>query len=147
MLSVTNFILKRLSKAFQASTLRREPKDREQNFYLSISSVLQKKQAVWLRKFLFKYSTEVKFVLEILGNLKFIASELPKRVLHPLATPRPKEITLKLCGFLLITLVDFTPFLLYPRNYTCYNMHPQLISCLQNQPDLEGCLGIMMRSE
>ena len=32
------------------------------------SGVFQKKQAAWLRKCLFKYSTEVRFVLEILEN-------------------------------------------------------------------------------
>ena len=37
----------------------------------------RKKPAQWLRKCLLKYSTEVRFVLEILENSKVIASELP----------------------------------------------------------------------
>ena len=41
-------------------------------------SVPEKKQAGWLRKCLCKYSTEVfRFVLEILGKSKFIASVIP----------------------------------------------------------------------
>ena len=42
----------------------------EQKVHLSISGLFQKKQAVWLKKCLFKYSTGVKFVLEILENSK-----------------------------------------------------------------------------
>ena len=49
----------------------------EQKVHLSISGLFQKKQAGWLRKYLFKYSTEVSFVLEILEKSKFISSELP----------------------------------------------------------------------
>ena len=37
----------------------------------------EKKQAWWLMKCLFKYSTEVRFVLEILEKSKVIASEIP----------------------------------------------------------------------
>ena len=40
-------------------------------------SAPEKKQAGGLRKCLYKYSTEVRFFLEILENPKFIASELP----------------------------------------------------------------------
>ena len=39
--------------------------------------LFQKKQAGWLRKWLFKYSTEVSFVKEILKNSNVIANELP----------------------------------------------------------------------
>ena len=39
--------------------------------------VPEKKQAGWFRKCLFKYSTEVRFVFEILENSKVIARELP----------------------------------------------------------------------
>ena len=49
----------------------------EQKDHLNISGLFQKKQAGWLRKCLFKYSIEVRFVLEILENSKVIASELP----------------------------------------------------------------------
>ena len=48
----------------------------EQKVHLSISGLFQKKQARWLRKCLFKYSTEFRFVLEILKDSKIIASEL-----------------------------------------------------------------------
>ena len=37
----------------------------------------KKKKAGWLRKCLLKYSTEVRFILEILENSKVIASEFP----------------------------------------------------------------------
>ena len=52
----------------------------KQKVYLSISGLFQKKTSMvveWLMKFLFKYSTEVRFVLEILEKSKLIASELP----------------------------------------------------------------------
>ena len=55
----------------------------EQNIHLSISGLFQKKQAEWSRKCLFKYSTEVMFVFEILENSKVITPLL----LHPLKTP------------------------------------------------------------
>ena len=77
----------------------------EKKVYLSISvSVYQflcsrEKQAGWLRKYLCKNVTEVsRFVLEILGKSKFIAS-----VQHPLKIPRPKNGTLSYVAFLLIT--------------------------------------------
>ena len=123
----------------------------EQQVYLSISDLFQKKRAGWLRKCLFKYSTEVSFVLEILENLKVIASEPPQNVLHLLKKPLgQKRRPLNYVEFLLIILVDSTPFLIYSRNSTRYNFHPQLIPCLQTyfwgfflkQCDLEGCLGI-----
>ena len=49
----------------------------EQKVHLSTCGLLQKKQAGWLKKCLFKYFTEVRFVLKILENSKVIASELP----------------------------------------------------------------------
>ena len=101
-------------------------------------------------KCLFKYSTEVRFVLEILENSKVIASE-HINVLHPLKNPPGQNRRpLNYVAFLLVTLVDSTPFLIYSRNSTCYNFHPQSIPCLPTyslgfflkQCDLEGCLGI-----
>ena len=44
---------------------------------LSVGCSRKKKQAGWLRKCLLKYSTEVRFILEILENSKVIASEFP----------------------------------------------------------------------
>ena len=49
----------------------------EQKVHLYNSVVFQKKQAGRLRKYFFKYSLEVSFVLEILEKSKVIASELP----------------------------------------------------------------------
>ena len=93
-------------------------------------SVPEKQQARWLRKCLFKYSTEVRFVLEILENSKVIASE-HINVLHPLKNPPGQNRRpLNYVAFLLVTLVDSTPFLIYSRNSTCYNFHPQSIPCL-----------------
>ena len=103
----------------------------EQKVYLSISSLFRKEKAGWLRKCLFKYSTEVRFVLEILENSKVIASE-HINVLHPLKNPPGQNRRpLNYVAFLLVTLVDSTPFLIYSRNSTCYNFHPQSIPCLQ----------------
>ena len=103
----------------------------EQKVHLSISGLFEKKQAGWLRKCLFKYSTEVRFVLEILENSKVIASE-HINVLHPLKNPPGQNRRpLNYVAFLLVTLVDSTPFLIYSRNSTCYNFHPQSIPCLQ----------------
>ena len=90
----------------------------------------RKIQGGWFRKCLFKQSTEVRFVLEILENSKVMAS--------------------KLLMFLLITFIDSTPFLICSRNSTCHNFHPQSVPCLQTyslgfflkQYDLEGCFGI-----
>ena len=102
----------------------------EQKVYLSISSLFRKEKAGWLRKCLFKYSTEVRFVLEILENSKVIASE-HINVLHPLKNPPGQNRRpLNYVAFLLVTLVDSTPFLIYSRNSTCYNFHPQSIPCL-----------------
>ena len=113
----------------------------EQKVYLSISSLFRKEKAGWLRKCLFKYSTEVRFVLEILENSKVIASE-HINVLHPLKNPPGQNRRpLNYVAFLLVTLVDSTPFLIYSRNSTCYNLHPQLIPCLQTY-SLEGWLSI-----
>ena len=101
-------------------------------------------------KCLFKYPTEVRFVLEILENSKVIASE-HINVLHPLKNPPGQNRRpLNYVAFLLVTLVDSTPFLIYSRNSTCYNFHPQSIPCLQTyslgfflkQCDLKGCLSI-----
>ena len=92
-------------------------------------------------KCLFKYPTEVRFVLEILENSKVIASE-HINVLHPLKNPPGQNRRpLNYVAFLLVTLVDSTPFLIYSRNSTCYNLHPQLIPCLQTY-SLEGWLSI-----
>ena len=92
-------------------------------------------------KCLFKYPTEVRFVLEILENSKVIASE-HINVLHPLKNPPGQNRRpLNYVAFLLVTLVDSTPFLTYSRNSTCYNLHPQLIPCLQTY-SLEGWLSI-----
>ena len=103
----------------------------EQKVYLSISSLFRKEKAGWLRKCLFKYSTEVRFVLEILENSKVIASE-HINVLHPLKNPPGQNRRpLNYVAFLLVTLVDSTPFLIYSRNSTCYNFHPKSIPCLQ----------------
>ena len=103
----------------------------EQKVYLSISSLFRKEKAGWLRKCLFKYSTEVRFVLEILENSKVIASE-HINVLHPLKNPPGQNRRpLNYVAFLLVTLVDSTPFLIYSRNSTCYNFHPQSVPCLQ----------------
>ena len=91
----------------------------------------RKKQAWWLMKCLFKYPTEVRFVLEILENSKVIASE-HINVLHPLKNPPGQNRRpLNYVAFLLVTLVDSTPFLIYSRNSTCYNFHPKSIPCLQ----------------
>ena len=49
----------------------------EQKVYLSISGLFQKKTSMVVDKYLFKYSTEVRFVLEILEKSKVIVSELP----------------------------------------------------------------------
>ena len=101
----------------------------------------RKKHTGWLTKCLFKYSTEVRFVLEILENSKVIASE-HINVLHPLKNPPGQNRRpLNYVAFLLVTLVDSTPFLIYSRNSTCYNLHPQLIPCLQTY-SLEGWLSI-----
>ena len=53
------------------------PQQLKQKVHLSIRGLFQEKQAGWLRKCLFKYSTEVTVVLEIQENSKVIASELP----------------------------------------------------------------------
>ena len=49
----------------------------KQKIHLSIRGLFQKRQAGWLRKCFFKYSTEVTVVLEIQENSKVIANELP----------------------------------------------------------------------
>ena len=104
----------------------------EQKVYLSISSLFRKEKAGWLRKCLFKYSTEVRFVLEILENSKVIASELSQKWITPLGNPLGQNRRpLNYVVFLLITLADSVPFLIHLRNYTCFNFHPQSIPCLQ----------------
>ena len=50
------------------------PKTEDPSVYRGL---FQKRQAGWLRKCFFKYSTEVTVVLEIQENSKVIASELP----------------------------------------------------------------------
>ena len=95
-------------------------------------SVPVKKQAGWLKKCLFKYSTEVRFVLEILENSKVIASELSQKWITPLGNPLGQNRRpLNYVVFLLITLADSVPFLIHLRNYTCFNFHPQSVPCLQ----------------
>ena len=91
-------------------------------------SVPDKKQSWWLMKCLFKYSTEIRFVLEILGNSKVIASELPWKCVNP---PNQNRRPLNYVAFLLVILVDSTPFLIYSRNSTCYSIHQESIPCLQ----------------
>ena len=49
----------------------------EQKAYLSIGGLFLKKTSMVVDKYLFKYSTEVRFVLEILEKSKVIVSELP----------------------------------------------------------------------
>ena len=64
--------------------------------------------------------------------------------------PGQNSRALSYVAFLFITLVDYTLFLIYSRNSTCYNFYPQSVPCLQTyslgfilkQCDLEGCLGI-----
>ena len=106
---------------------------RTDKIYLSVSGLFQKNQAGWLRKCLFKYSTEVRFVLEILKNSKVITSKLPQKCV---ITPPENHLGFKgrpldYVAFLLITLVDSTPFIIYSRNSTCYNFHSQSVPCLQ----------------
>ena len=82
----------------------------EQKIPLSISGLFQKKQARWLRKCHFKYSTEVAFVLEVLENSKVIASELPQKCVTPLENPPSQNRRpLDYVAFLLNILADFTP--------------------------------------
>ena len=59
-------------KAYTLDVVFNKLNFREVLFFLSIiSSLLQKKkQTGWLRKCLFKYSTDVRVVLEILKDLK-----------------------------------------------------------------------------
>ena len=96
-------------------------------------SVPEKKQAWLLRKWLFKFFPELRFVLEILEHLKVIANELPEKCVTslepPLSTSQNRRSVNHL-AFLFITLVDSTPFLIYSRNSTCYNFHPQSIAFL-----------------
>ena len=100
--------------------------------YIYQWSVPVKKHAGWLRKCLFKYSTEVRFVLEILENSKVIASELSQKWITPFGNPLGQNRRpLNYVVFLLITLVDSVPFLIHLRNYTCFNFHLQSIPCLQ----------------
>ena len=92
----------------------------------------RKKQAWWLIKWFLKYSTEVRFVLEIPENPKVIASELSWKCDTPLENPPGQNRrSLNYVTFLLITLVDSTSFLIYSKNSAFYNFHPQSIPCLQ----------------
>ena len=80
-------------------------------------SVPEKKQAGRLRKCLCKYSTEIsRFVLKILEKSKFITSVIPIKMCNtPWKYQGQKRGPLNYVAFLLIILVNSTPFLIHSR--------------------------------